>query len=70
MQKPSLGPNLYGKLKPPEFLFHTASQLVYLTLQCLYTLQWAAILPPKIAPSPWGTGSYLIHDFLGPPDSP
>jgi len=64
MQKPSLGPNLNGKLKPPEFLFHTASQLVHLSLQCLYTL------PPKIAPSPWGTGSYLIHDFLGPPDSP
>ena len=40
------------------------SRFAQLTVERLYTFQWAT-LSPKIAPHHGGSGPHLIHDFLG-----
>ena len=40
-----------------------------ITAECAYAVQWDAPFPLKFAPSHGGSGPYLIHGSLGPPES-
>jgi len=48
----------------PEWHLDCFSRFAQLTVERLYTFQWAT-LSPKIAPHHGGSGPHLIHDFLG-----
>jgi len=58
-----LGPT---RVHNPNGIWIGSAVFTQFMVECLYTLQWAALSPLKIVPSQWDLDLHLIHDSLGP----